>query len=51
MQYNKSAAGLNVIVYGFSRENSFAYPAGFKMELIGPEGKQAYSCNVIMHKT
>ena len=33
--FNKPSAAMNAYVYGFEREISFAYPAGFEMEPIG----------------
>ena len=35
VQYAKANSALNLYVYGFLREISFAYPAGFEMEAIG----------------
>ena len=33
--FDKTSAAMNAYVYGFEREISFAYPAGFEMEPIG----------------
>ena len=35
VEYNVPGSALNLYVYGFLREISFAYPAGFEMEAIG----------------
>ena len=35
VKYNISGAAMNLFVYGFLREISFAYPAGFEMQAIG----------------
>ena len=35
MSYNLSGAAMNLFVYGFLREISFAYPTGFEMEAVG----------------
>ena len=38
VNYNMPGTAVNVFIYGFLREISFAYPAGFEMQAIG--GKQ-----------
>ena len=35
VRYDMAGAGMNLFVYGFLREISFAYPAGFEMQAIG----------------
>ena len=35
VSYNVSGAAINLFAYGFLREISFAYPAGFEMQAIG----------------
>ena len=49
VHYNMPGAAVNVYIYGFLRDISFAYPAGFEMEAIG--GKQAVAafnyCTVV----
>ena len=35
VSYDVSGAAMNLFVYGFTREISFAYPAGFEMQPIG----------------
>ena len=35
VRYDMAGAGMNLFVYGFQLEASFAYPAGFEMQAIG----------------
>jgi hypothetical protein len=41
VNYNMSGAAMNLFVYGFLREISFGYPAGFEMQSVG--GKLLYT--------